>query len=76
MRFLIGGGCDINHVGIAVLLANQKIANATGNCHESMQEKQFDLGAYIGQKLRVKIYDNASGGWGHINVDDIRFEDY
>ncbi len=24
---------------------------------------------------RIRIYDQASGDWGHINVDDIRFED-
>ncbi|WAJ71986.1 hypothetical protein [Catenovulum adriaticum] len=26
---------------------------------------------YIGQNLYLKVVDNATGGWGHLNIDHI-----
>ena len=27
---------------------------------------------YIGQPARVRLVDDSSGGWGHINFDDLK----
>jgi len=32
-------------------------------------------GAPLSVRARVRVYDFGTGDWGHINVDDIRFED-
>ena len=37
-----------------------------------MTRKFWDVGAYIGQRARVKLVDFSLGGWGHINFDDLK----
>ena len=39
--------------------------------HEGFREGVFDLRQYAGETVRMRIYDTATGGWGHINVDSI-----
>ncbi|WP_033253403.1 hypothetical protein [Kitasatospora phosalacinea] len=33
---------------------------------------KWDARDRIGQQLRIKVVDQATGGWGHINLDDVR----
>ncbi len=33
----------------------------------------WDAGGYVGETVRLRVYDTHSGGWGHIDVDDIRY---
>ena len=37
-----------------------------------MTRKTWDVGSFVGQRARVKLVDLSSGGWGHINFDDLR----
>lgn len=37
------------------------------------REGYWDAGLYEGETVRLGIYDTHSGGWGHIDVDDIRY---
>lgn len=37
-----------------------------------MTRKTWDVGAFVGQRARVKLVDFNSAGWGHINFDDLR----
>lgn len=71
IKFLIGGGNDINTLCLELLIGGAVVAKATGRNSETMVEKSFDVSSYRGQTARIRIVDNASGGWGHINVDYI-----
>ncbi|OFY66050.1 MAG: hypothetical protein A2V64_04980 [Bacteroidetes bacterium RBG_13_43_22] len=77
IHFLIGGGADINQVGLKVEVQEgdstvwTEIASAAGNNSEIMERKRFDLNQYRDKMLRIVIYDHSSTDWGHINVDDI-----
>lgn len=43
---------------------------------EELQRFRWNLpNEAIGKTFRIKILDNATEGWGHINVDDFRFTD-
>jgi beta-lactam-binding protein with PASTA domain len=46
---------------------------ATGQNSERMRTVRWDLRRYAGKKGYIMVVDNESGGWGHINVDDFRF---
>ncbi|MBL8816715.1 MAG: DUF1080 domain-containing protein [Planctomyces sp.] len=46
---------------------------ASGSEREQMQRAAFDLRKHIGEMIFVRIIDESSGGWGHLNVDDFRF---
>jgi len=37
-----------------------------------MTRKTWGVGAFVGQRARVKLVDVSSGGWGHINFDDLK----
>jgi fructan beta-fructosidase len=39
-----------------------------------MERTRWDVSAYQGQDAQIKLIDFSSGGWGHINFDDVRFE--
>ena len=40
-----------------------------------MERVSWDVSAFRGNTARISIEDKGSGSWGHINVDDVRFED-
>ena len=44
----------------------------TGKCHETMARVTWDVIEFYGQKAQIKLVDNGSGGWGHINFDDLK----
>lgn len=37
-----------------------------------MIRKSWNVQEFIGQQARVKLIDDSSGDWGHINFDDLR----
>ena len=47
----------------------------TGFESELMGRDWWEVGSRIGRTARIRILDDSSRPWGHINVDDIRFED-
>ncbi|KAJ7331631.1 hypothetical protein OS493_019222 [Desmophyllum pertusum] len=44
----------------------------TSYCNETMNRKSWDVKDLIGQHARVRLIDNSSGRWGHINFDDLK----
>lgn len=73
INFLIGGGDDMNNLYVTLETADGKELSqfkASGANSESYRRIVWDASKYIGEKLRIKVVDKATGGWGHINVDD------
>jgi len=74
ITFLIGGGCDMNAVRAELLINGAAVLKTTGKCTETMERQTWDVSPYIGQTARIRLIDASSGGWGHINFDDVRFK--
>jgi len=74
LSFLIGGGCDMNTERVELLVNGQVVLKATGHCTETMIRVKWNVSAYQGQMAQIRLIDASSGGWGHINFDDVRFE--
>ncbi|MEI7731905.1 MAG: GH116 family glycosyl hydrolase [Verrucomicrobiota bacterium] len=72
--FLIGGG---SHAGTCMnLLVDGKIVRtATGKDAERLDPGNWSVQDFLGKTARIEIVDRESGGWGHINVDQIEFRD-
>ena len=71
ISFRIGGG-DYEHDTCLNLLINGKIVrSATGWRSDYLIPASWDVSRWRGQRARVQIVDQASGDWGHINVDHI-----
>ena len=45
---------------------------ASGANVETMQRVAVDLRSLVGQRIYVRLVDEATGGWGHLNFDDFR----
>lgn len=71
--FLIGGGCDVGFVRAELLVDGQVVHETTGKCHETMERAEWDVASFRGRSARIRLVDDANGGWGHINFDDVRF---
>jgi putative membrane-bound dehydrogenase-like protein len=73
--FLIGGG---RHHGtrVEVLTADDRVlCSASGRDREQMEPVLVDLRSVLGQSIRVRIVDEVTGGWGHVNFDAFMFHD-
>jgi len=72
IRVKVGGG---NGKGTYVELIDEEgkiLAVARGKESETMDETVWDVTAHKGKRLRIRIVDREVGGWGHINVGNIR----
>lgn len=73
IHFLIGGGCDHLKVYVELLVDGFSSMRATGQCTEKMKEEVWRVSDFIGRTGQIRIVDNGSDKWHHINVDDFRF---
>ncbi|WP_407945738.1 GH32 C-terminal domain-containing protein [Paenibacillus puerhi] len=71
--FLIGGGHDLNNLYVALVRASDgvELMKATGNNNEAYSRVHWNAEAFIGTACYIKIVDQATGGFGHLNVDDV-----
>ncbi len=79
VNFLIGGG---NHpadsadpTAVELLVNGQVVRTATGRDAEALNWASWDVGDLAGKKARIRIVDDNTGGWGHLNVDHIMLSD-
>lgn len=75
ITFRMGGGNLPGQTGAKLLCEGQEHAMGTGVNTEAMFPMTFDAGTLLGKTARVVIFDQASGGWGHINADDFAASD-
>lgn len=77
-RLKVGGGNDAANLYVALVDAatGAVLERATGTNSESMRWVVWDLDRYAGRQAYVKIYDGATGAWGHVNADDINVPVY
>ncbi len=71
----VGGGNRPNDVYIEVLVAGKQVAKTTGHNSNAHRKVSLDVSAHEGKKARIRIVDNAQGGWGNIQADHIVFSD-
>lgn len=71
MSFRIGGGDYERHTCMNLLIEGKIVRSATGWRSDRLAPASWDVRAFIGQDAQIQIVDEASGSWGHINVDQI-----
>ena len=79
VNFLIGGG---GHDGTRFeLLVDGKIVrvargpNVVPGGSEKLDWATWDVSEFLGKKAIFRVVDEGTGGWGHINVDEISLSD-
>ena len=75
INFLLGGGNDQNNRYVSLVRASdgqELIRQANTKFRDEKYNRYvWDASEYIGEILYLKVVDRATGGWGHINIDDV-----
>lgn len=76
INFLIGGGKNLTDTCMNLLVEGKVLRVATGPNDKPGGSERLDWGSWevsdlIGKTARIVIVDKATGGWGHINIDQI-----
>ena len=76
LGFLIGGGGYSNETCMNLLIDGKVVRTAVGpniqsGGSERLQPGSWDVGEFLGREVMIQIVDRRTGGWGHINVDQI-----
>lgn len=72
VRLMVGGGSG-KDVFVELIDADSKqVAVARGQNSETMSAVHWRIPEHKGRPLRIRIVDRETGGWGHINVGNIR----
>jgi len=76
LNFLIGGGGLAGRTCFNLLIDGKVVRTATGpnlgrGGSEALSAHSWDVKEFIGKTGVLEVVDNATGGWGHINVDRI-----
>ncbi len=74
--FLIGAGSFATTRAEVVRADNGVvIAKASGDDAEDMTRVAFDLTPHVGREVFIRLVDDDTRGWGHVNFDDFRLHD-
>ena len=73
VRFVIGGGNHKDRTCLNLVVDGKVVRTETGSNNEKLEPKNWDVREYKGKKAYFQVIDSVSKGWGHINVDNIRF---
>lgn len=71
----VGGGNIPGQTCLNVVVDGAVVGSMVGDDSEPLRLRYVDLIRYQGRTAHIEIVDAATGGWGHINVDDITFTD-
>lgn len=71
ISFLIAGGNYERHTCLNLLVGEKIVRSATGWNSDRFVAASWDVRPWAGQEAQIQIVDEASGGWGHLNVDHI-----
>ena len=70
LSFLIAGGSTYL-TRLELLVGNQVVHHESGDETEVLKWKSWDVSALVGLQAVLRAVDEASGSWGHINIDHI-----
>ena len=76
VTFLVGGGKDIEKLFVSLHLAEtgREVFRATGRGSNLLRRVVWDVSEHAGAQAYLKIVDQSSASWGHVNFDDFRIE--
>ena len=75
LGFFIGGGQHEGRTCVNLVVDGKVVRTAAGKNNEELQPHTWDVREFAGKTARIEIVDAESGGWGHVNVDQIELRD-
>jgi levanase len=75
LDFLVGGGdhpaTSDAPTAVELVVGGQVVRSATGSNNEALNWASWDLSDLQGKQAQIKVVDDNTGGWGHINLDEV-----
>ncbi len=76
LKFLIGGGRNPEKLSMQLVVDGQVVRRATGpnerpGGSETLAQESWEVADLAGKTAILRIVDDAKGGWGHLNVDQV-----
>ncbi|MGA8115859.1 MAG: GH116 family glycosyl hydrolase [Actinocatenispora sp.] len=71
----VGGGALPDETCVNAVVDGVVVASVSGGNIEPMSVRALDLRHHQGKTAHLEIVDDATGAWGHVNVDNIVFTD-
>jgi fructan beta-fructosidase len=76
ITFLIGGGGFAGKTCVNLLMYGKVARTAVGpntqdGGSEALAPASWDVSSLAGQKAQIQVMDDATGSWGHINLDQV-----
>jgi len=75
VNFLVGGGGHAGETCINLIIDGKVVRTATGKNNEKLEWYFWNVQEFEGKAATIEIVDKHSGGWGHINIDEIELSD-
>ncbi|MDY7107935.1 MAG: GH116 family glycosyl hydrolase [Planctomycetota bacterium] len=75
IQFLIGGGNHSEKTCLQLLVDDEIVRRAAGRDTEHLEWTTWNIAELKGKTARLRIVDEETGAWGHINVDHIILTD-
>ncbi|MER7517732.1 GH32 C-terminal domain-containing protein [Streptomyces sp. NPDC126499] len=77
LSFLVAGGWDPERLYVALVrdADGARLLTQTGVDDEAYVRTVWDTSAWRGQPVHLEVVDRKTGGWGHLNLDDVRVGD-
>ncbi|MCB0636800.1 MAG: glycoside hydrolase family 32 protein [Lewinella sp.] len=75
INFQIAGGRDFATLRMELIVDKKVVRTASGNYSENLSWEHWDVAELHGQPAMIRLIDDATGGWGHLCVDQIEFSD-
>jgi putative membrane-bound dehydrogenase-like protein len=74
--FRVAGGAH-ESTRVEIVLADEKkvVLRISGEDSENLRPVVVDLYDWVGREVFIRLVDESSGGWGHINFDHFRFHE-
>jgi fructan beta-fructosidase len=75
LSFLIGGGGIADKTCINLVVKGKVVRTAVGLNNEALLPLGWNVIELMGKDVQIQIVDDATSGWGHINIDQIEQTD-
>lgn len=76
VAYTIAGGNDERATCLDLLVDGKVVRSATGWRSDRLVPGSWDVSEFAGRVARVRIVDEASGDWGHVNVGRVDQTDH
>jgi fructan beta-fructosidase len=76
LNLLIGGGKDPQRLRVELIREGKPVRSLTGpndrpGGSERLGWQSWDVSEFQGQRVSLRVVDEATGGWGHLSVDQV-----